>query len=135
MCNFPFHRGNFLQSPDITLAAVESCPDECAHELGCEARSHDLGAEAEDVHVVVLDALVRRVGVVADRGADAGDLAGRDRGADPRAAAEHAALGAAADEGVADLARLVRTVDALRVGVIAEVPYFCALGLDAPAPI
>src|SRR4029077_7876649 len=39
----------------------------------------DPGAEREDVHVVVLDALVRAVGVVADRGPDPAHLVGGDR--------------------------------------------------------
>ena len=45
------------------------------HELAGERRADDLRAEAEHVHVVVLDALVRGVRVVADRGADPVDLA------------------------------------------------------------
>ena len=85
-----------LQSSDVPLPAVELRAEERAHELGGELGADHLGAEAEHVHVVVLDALVRRVGVVADRGADPGELAGRDRGADARAADEDAALGVAA---------------------------------------
>ena len=72
----------------------------------------DLRAEAEHVHVVVLDRLVGAVEVVADRRADAGHLAGRDRRAGARAADEDAALGLAALDRLADLARLVRVVDA-----------------------
>src|ERR1700682_1096607 len=79
IAHLPFHRFNFFQSLYITLTAVESCPEECAHELAREARSDHLGAEAEDVHVVVLDALVRGVDVVADRSADAAHLRGGNR--------------------------------------------------------
>src|ERR1019366_6568114 len=77
--HLPFHRFNFSQSLYVTIAAVESCAEEGAHELGSETRADHLGAEAEHVHVVVLDALVRGVGVVADRGADAAHLRGGDR--------------------------------------------------------
>ena len=59
----------------------------------------------------MLDALVRGVGVVADGGADAGELAGGDRGADARAADEDPALGPATLERLAELARLVGVVD------------------------
>ena len=52
-------------------------------------------AQAEHVDVVVLDALVRRVGVVRARGADARHLAGRHRHPGARAAHHDGALGAA----------------------------------------
>ena len=42
----------------------------------------DPRAEGQDVHVVVLDALVRGIGVVADGGADAAHLVGRHGRAD-----------------------------------------------------
>src|SRR5439155_24005242 len=70
-----------------------------------------LRAETEHVHVVVLDALVRGVPIVADRGADAGDLRSGDRGAHARAADKHTALGRAGEDRVADLARLDGIVD------------------------
>ena len=50
-----------------------------------------------------------------------GELAGGDGGADARAADEHAALGVAGEDRLADLARLVRVVDADGVGVRPEV--------------
>ncbi len=83
----------------------------------------DLGAQAEDVHVVVLDRLVGAVEVVADRGPDARQLAGRDRGARPRAADEDPALGLAALQHLPDLAGLVRVVDPHLGGVGAEVDH------------
>src|ERR1700704_2157058 len=67
IAHLPFHRFNFFQSPYITLATVESCPEKRAHELDGEAGADHLGTEAEDVHVVMLDALVRGVDVMADR--------------------------------------------------------------------
>src|SRR3984893_14068787 len=70
IAHLPFHRFNFFQSLDITLATVESCREERAHKLDGEARADHLGTETEDVHVVVLDALMCGVDVVADRCAD-----------------------------------------------------------------
>src|SRR5438552_4864868 len=117
----PFPLVRFAQSIDVAFTAVELCAEESGDELARERRTHDLRSEAEHVHVVVLDTLVGGVGVVADRGADAGDLARRDRGADAGAADEHGSLRIARRHGLADLARLVRVVDADRVRVGAEV--------------
>ena len=115
--------------PD-TAPRRRSAPRGSAHELAGERRADDLGAEAEHVHVVVLDALVRGVAVVADRGADAADLRGGDRGAGARAADEDAALGASAHDRPADRLRDVRVVDPglLRVG--AEVDRLVTGGRD-----
>ena len=60
---------------------------------------------------------------MADRRADPGQLAGGDRRADAGAADEHGALGLAALDRLADLARLVGVVDPDRVGVGAEVDH------------
>src|SRR5436190_8488232 len=116
-----FHRFDLLEPADVALAAVELRGQEGADELGGERRADDLGPEAEDVHVVVLDPLMRRIGVVADRRADPRELARGDRRANARAADEDAALGLAAENRLADLPRLVRVVDPDRVGVHAAV--------------
>src|SRR5262249_48948711 len=67
---------------DVALAAVEAGVDERAHELGGDGGADDLRAEAQHVHVVVLDALVRAVALVADGGA--GGAGPRGRGPGPR---------------------------------------------------
>ena len=67
-------------------------PRKATRALEGELRADDAGAEGEDVHVVVLDALARRVRVVADGGADAADLVRRHGGADARAADEDPAI-------------------------------------------
>ncbi len=122
-----FQRGDLVQAPDVLLAAVELRCEEGPDQLRGELPADDPGAEAEHVHVVVLDALVGGVDVVADRGADAVDLARGDRGAGARAADEHGAVGPARAERFADLAGLVRivhsrlrTVDAEVDGVVPE---------------
>ena len=76
--------------------AAEGRREEGERDLERGLRADDAGAEGQDVHVVVLDALVRRVRVVADGGADAADLVGRDAGADARAADQDAAVRLAA---------------------------------------
>src|SRR5215217_7332757 len=118
----PFHLGHLFEALRIPrLLRVEPRADERGDELARERRPHDLRPEAEHVHVVVLDALVRAVGVVADRGADAEDLAGGDRGTNARAADEDPALGLALPDHLAELAGLVGVVAAERGGVGSEV--------------
>ena len=74
----------------------------------------------------MLDRLVGAVEVVADRRADAGQLAGRDRRARAGAAHEDPALGLAALDLLADLARLVGVVDANVGAVGAEIDHVVA---------
>src|SRR5918993_6060679 len=105
------HRFDLSQSLHVPLAAVEARAEEGAREVDGELGADDLRPEAEHVHVVVLDALMRRVDVVADRGPDPGELACCDRGTDPRSADEHTTFGIPAENGLADLPRLVGIVD------------------------
>src|SRR5438067_7285437 len=102
---------DLAKSRDVRLAAVEARVQEGAHQVDRQRRPDDLGAEAEHVDVVVLDALVGRVDVVAHCAADPIDLRDGDRGTDARAADEDAALGVALTDRLADLACLVGVVD------------------------
>src|SRR3954454_15992339 len=111
MLHLLLHLGHLLESRDVALASVELRREEDRDELARDRRADDLGAEAEDVHVVVLDRLVGAVHVVADRGANAGELAGGNSGAGAGAADEDAALGLARLDPLAELARLVGIVD------------------------
>src|SRR5690348_16748281 len=71
----PFHLRDLDEPRHVALAAVEGRSEKCGYELARERRPDDLRAEAEHVHVVVLDPLVRAVDVMADRRADPGELA------------------------------------------------------------
>src|SRR3954451_2229832 len=66
------------------------------------------------------------VDVVTDRGADPAELAGRDRGADARAADEHRARCGTVTDRLAHLARLVRIVDPDRIRIGAEIDRLVA---------
>src|SRR3954471_17653270 len=55
----PFQLRDLDKARDVALAAVEGRIEKRRHELPRQRRADDLGAEAENVHVVVLDALVR----------------------------------------------------------------------------
>ena len=70
---------------------------EVIDEFMSEGGSDDARAEDEDVHIVMLDALVGRVRIVGESGADAGDFVGGNGGADAAAADEDAALGFTAE--------------------------------------
>src|SRR5580700_1448319 len=65
--------------------------------LADDARTHH-----QDIHVVVLDALMSRVVIVAHAGADAGHFVGGNANADAAAADEDAAFGASQLESAAD---------------------------------
>ena len=105
----------------MTFFSVETCRKKRAHEIGGETRAYHLRAEADDIHVVVLDSLVRGVHVVADRCPDPGDRARGDRGADTGAADEHATLGLSVLDRRAELGSFHRVVDPHCVVVGAEV--------------
>ena len=83
--------------------------------------------EDEHVHVVVLDALVRRVGVVAQPGADAGHPVRRHRRAHAAAAHDDAAVGAVPAQGGADRLGVVGVVDRL-VAARPDVEHLAVLG-------
>jgi hypothetical protein len=78
----------------------------------------------------VLDALVSRIDVVADGGADPWQLAGGDGGADARAADQDRTLGAAGADRFPHLPRLVRVVDRDDVRVGAEIDRLVPERLD-----
>src|SRR5262245_34974224 len=121
---------DLLQSPHVALLGEEARAEEGTHELGGQLGTYDLRPETEHVHVVVLDALVRGVGVVADCRANPGQLAGGDRRADARAADENAPFGISRADRRAQLLGLVGVVDPDARVVRAEVYYLVAERLD-----
>src|SRR5918992_4698687 len=105
------HLLDFRKPAHVALPTVEPGAEESADQLSRQVRPHHSRADAEHVHVVVLDALVRRVRVVTGRGPDARELRRGDRGARTRPADEDCTLGQPAANRVADLLGLVRIVD------------------------
>ncbi len=69
--------------------------EERLHQVLCELRADDARTEHEHVHIVVLHALMRGIGIVAHRRPDPRQLICRHARPDPAAADEHAALGLA----------------------------------------
>src|SRR5581483_3661381 len=122
-------REHLAEAAHVALFAGELRRREGADELDGDLRPNDTRAEGEHVHVVVLDALVRGVRVVADGTADAGDLVRRDRCADAAPADQHAAVSAAGCHRIADRAREVGVVDG-RLAVRAQVEHGMSLARE-----
>src|SRR5215208_3049561 len=116
----PLDRGDLRQPAHVAFLAGVARTEERREHLRGDQRADDPPAHAEHVAVVVLDGLVARVGVVADEGADAGELAGRDRHARARAADDHRALRLPGEDQLGRAARHVRVVDGVR-GVRAQI--------------
>ena len=88
-----FDRVDLREARHVPLFAAEGRGEKRVDQRPRQRRADHARAEAQHVHVVVLDRLPRRVGVVADRGANAGKLARRDRRAGAAAADDDAAIG------------------------------------------
>ena len=110
-----------------------------AGELGAEERANDFvgdcrpdnpRSEAEDVHRIVLDALVGGIHVVTNGGANPVDLVRRDGGTDAAAATQDAAIGSTGENRRGDPLGVVRVID--RLGrKRPEIDSLVAAGLDA----
>src|SRR5262249_26547419 len=116
---------NLLQPAAMPrLAGKTSVEKEDAQVLG-QLRPNHAGAQHEHVQVVVLNALVGGVSVMAKAGADAGNLVGGDRGADAAAADQDAALRFALQHAQRDSLSVVRIIH--RPGAVrADVDEFVA---------
>ena len=122
-------RGHLRQPPQVAALAGEPGVQERVHQLARQLAADHAAAEHEHVHVVVLDALVGGVGVVAQAGAYAGDAVGRHRGADAAAAQDDPAIGAMLAQRGAHRRGVIRVIDAL-AAVGADVQHLAVLARD-----
>src|SRR5208282_4332523 len=90
---FGFHGGNLSHPAQMSWFVTDAGGQEGPHQFQCQFYANDPRSQAEDVHLVVLHSLVRRISVMTKRGADAANLVGRYRGAHAAAADENSALG------------------------------------------
>lgn len=104
--------GHAGELPQVARLARETGVQERVHHVAGEVAADHPAAEHEQVHVVVLHALVRGVGVVAEAGPDAGDAVGRHRGPDT-AAEDDPAVGPMLTHCSADRRGVVRVVDGI----------------------
>lgn len=116
---------NFTKTADVALFVGEFRAHKSPGEFHAGGRTDDAAAQHEDVHIVMLHALMGRVNVMAESGANAVEFIGRDGSADTRAAEENASVGSAIQNGAPNLRGVVGVVYGLG-GVRAEVNYFMA---------
>ena len=112
----------------MPLGLAELGGEERLDEIPGDGGSDRPSAHAEDVEVIVLDALLRGEMVVDERRADAGDLVGADRRADAAAADRHAALHASRNHGLGERHDEVGIVVVRIQRVCAEVDDLVARG-------
>src|SRR3990172_240710 len=64
-CRAALDGEHFVQAPEVPLFAAEARADERRHQLARQLDADDARAQAQHVHIVVLDALAGRVRIVA----------------------------------------------------------------------
>ena len=111
-----FQRGHLGEAAPMPRLVGEASVQERANQLAGELDADDTTAEHQHVHVVVLDALVRRVGVMAQSGANPGNPVRGHRCAHAAPAEQDAALGPVLAQGSTDGLRIVGIVH--RIGAV-----------------
>ena len=86
----------------MPLFSSESGLKKCAHQFERECRADDARSKAEHIRIIVLNALMRGIRVVAEPCADAANLVRRNRSSDAAAAYKDAALAIASGHSRAD---------------------------------
>src|SRR5271163_2276122 len=97
-----FERFHFVETANVAHLIGKFRAQKRFHEIFGELFADDAATEHQDIHVVVLDALMRGIGVVADGGANAVNFIGGHADANTAAAHEHATVGLAIGDGVTD---------------------------------
>lgn len=64
----------------MSCLATEPGPEKGFDQLHSQGRSNHTGTEAQDVHVIMFNTLVGRIGVMAKAGTDARNLVGSNTG-------------------------------------------------------
>src|SRR4051794_2696517 len=111
-------REDLVETPAVALLARERCAEERHDALPCRLWPDHPRAEREDVHVVVLDALVGGVGVMTHGRPNPLDLVRGDARANAGATDQDPAVSLSVADGVAEARGEVRVV-VLRVGPVA----------------
>ena len=104
-------RGQPARPAEMSVLAAETSREERANQVLGEFHADHAFAEHQDVHVVVLHALVRGIGVVAQARANARDPVRGDRGAHGAGGHDNAAVRPGFAKGLADGPRVVGTID------------------------
>jgi len=115
----------------VALLAAEPGREEDLDEVPRQIGPDDPRSKAQDVQVVVFDALACGIGVVADRRPDARELAGGDAHPDRAAADQEAPVGATGEHRFGHRAGAIGVVDRLR-GVGSQIEDVDAVRAEAP---
>ena len=110
----------------MALFAAEASAEKCEGNLACKLHTYTARPHAKDSHVIVLYALVSRVGVMAHCRTNAIDLVGCDTGPDSATAHENSSLDLAAGDGPSDGFSEVRVVVVSIVDVGSDLHYLNA---------
>src|ERR1035438_929015 len=108
----------------MAFRAAESRGEKCLDQFPSESVAHDAAAEADHVHVVVLDALARREAFVNQAGPDPGHFVGGNRSPNAASAYGHAALHFAAGNGVRQRRDKIRIIVVRYWLLVAEIDHF-----------
>ena len=117
----------------MTRQIAECGTEVGSHDLQGKLDRHDPAAQAEHIEIVMLDALVGRIRVVADGGPDPGHLRGRHGGTDTAAADEDSAVGLIALDRPAQPDGEVGVVVSWIRAVAAEIDQLVGASLGAQA--
>src|SRR5579859_380691 len=101
---------NLFQTAAMPLLTCKTGVNECDAQILGQFRANHARAEYQNVHVVVLHALVRRIAIMAEAGANAGNLVGRDRCTHAAAADQDPALGLPLKHAQSDRLSIIRII-------------------------
>jgi len=98
----------------MAFHTAELGPYKLAYDLTCQFRAHDASPYAEHVHVIVLDALMSGVGVMAQSSSNPRKLVGRHRHPYTAAADDDSSLRVASPHRFAGELGVIGVIDRLR---------------------
>src|SRR5919108_2200070 len=105
-----FDRVHLIESPLMTCFTAKLRVEERAYQLSCQFRTDDTATQDQDIHVVVLHALMRGICIMTKPGSNTGNLIGRHGSPHAAATNQNAALTAALDDGLGNHLSEIRIV-------------------------
>lgn len=117
---------NFLESSCVPFVVGELRRQKCARNLQRWCNADHAGAEAKNIHIVVFNTLVTRVGIMREAGTNTFDLVCRNARPNAAAAYQDSSLNLPRCDSFAKLARKIRIVGR-RFIIRAEVNDFMAI--------
>ena len=126
IAEFLFQCVDFADAPNVAHFMRKLRAEECVNAFFGGFHSDNSGTQDQDVHVVVFDALVSRIGIVTQARADAANLVRSHTRAYAAAADENAAFRLSRNDSAADFFREIGVVDGRR-GICSHIENLVAL--------